>query len=414
MSPSPEADGKVRVTPSLAVPLSRAAAPVQPQRRPGGPARQQGQHPRRAPLRHRRVAVAGPPAAGPPARATRPGAAGGGRRRAVPAPQPAAGRGAVPPADGRCPARGEGPAAHPSLPWGQGATAGRQAAGSPSGSATGGPTSTSDRPGRRAVSPPGGRRRPARPRRRRGTRRSASVSRSGWTRSSSTELAWISWPRGSRRASCSASWKGWMRSTWWPMTRAGTSMAARWPTVGAMGPARMPWSTAAVSVGSLDSVFMTLSSGSVAGAGQPLEQRRRPADHRPGEVDGQQHGHEGDGRGRDRPLQHGHLDDQALHPFGGHGRHQQAHVPAQGHAAHHRLVDAQVVHQGAPRARRRCPCGGTRPAWASRRARGRAGRGGRPGNPRAARSVARRRFMLESMRIPCMNTSTRGPCPWIS
>ena len=64
-----------------------------------------------------------------------------------------------------------------------------------------------------------------------------------------------------------------MRSTWWPMTMAGMSMAARWLTVGAMGPARMPWSTAAVSVGSLDSVFITLSTGPL-----PVRGSRRNSD----------------------------------------------------------------------------------------------------------------------------------------
>ncbi len=81
----------------------------------------------------------------------------------------------------------------------------------------------------------------------RGGGRSRSVRRSGWTRSSRTELAWSSWPWGRRLASCSASWNGWSGRLWWPMTRAGISMAARSSTVGAMGPARIPWRTAAVS-----------------------------------------------------------------------------------------------------------------------------------------------------------------------
>ena len=116
-------------------------------------------------------------------------------------------------------------------------------------------------------------------------------------------------------------------------------MAARWSTVGAMGPARIPWSTAAVSIGSLDSEFMTLSSGPMPVRGSRRNSARRPADQRAGEVDGQQHGHEGDGRGRHRPLEDRHLDDQALDPLGGLGGHQQAHVGPQRHPADDGLVD---------------------------------------------------------------------------
>ena len=186
-------------------------------------------------------------------------------------------------------------------------------------------------------------------------------------------------------------------------------MAARCPTVGAMGPARIPWSTAAVSVGSLDRRVHDAVQRAVAGTGQALEEGRRLPDQRTGEVHGQQHGHEGDGGGRDGPLQHRHLDDQGLHPLGGLGGHQQADVPTEGHPTHHGPVDPQVVQQTPPRVGRRCPSGGTMPAWASRTVRGPEGRAGRPETPRAARSVASRRFMLESMRIPCMNTSTLGP-----
>ncbi len=49
-------------------------------------------------------------------------------------------------------------------------------------------------------------------------------------------------------------------------------MAARWSTVGAMGPARIPWSTAAVSRGSADNMFMTLSRGPL-----PVRGRARKA-----------------------------------------------------------------------------------------------------------------------------------------
>ena len=67
----------------------------------------------------------------------------------------------------------------------------------------------------------------------------------------------------------------------------------------------------------------------VAGAGQPPEQGGRPLDHRPGEVDGEQHGHEGDGRGGHGPLEHRHLDHQSADPIGSQGRHQQSDVASQ-------------------------------------------------------------------------------------
>jgi hypothetical protein len=80
-------------------PASRlgVAVPVHPERRPRRPARQQGEHPGGAPVRRGGVPVAGAAPAGPAARSTGPRGPGGGRRRAVPGPQPAAGRGAIPP-----------------------------------------------------------------------------------------------------------------------------------------------------------------------------------------------------------------------------------------------------------------------------------------------------------------------------
>ena len=54
-------------------------------------------------------------------------------------------------------------------------------------------------------------------------------------------------------------------------------MAIRWSTVGAMGPARIPCSTAAVSRGSAESMFMTLSSGPLPERGRARNNFATPA-----------------------------------------------------------------------------------------------------------------------------------------
>ena len=123
-------------------------------------------------------------------------------------------------------------------------------------------------------------------------------------------------------------------------------MAARWSTVGAIGPARIPWSTAAVSRGSAENMFMTLSRGPLPVRGRARKTlATRPTTGR-AKWAASSIGHEGDGGGGQRPLEHRHLDHQAPDPLGGLGRHQEADVPAERDAADHRLVDAQVVEEG--------------------------------------------------------------------
>ena len=84
----------------------------------------------------------------------------------------------------------------------------------------------------------------------------------------------------------------------------------------------------------------------VAGAGQGAEDLGQPADHRPGEVGGQEHRHERDGGGGQGPLEDRHLDDQAADPFRGLCCDEQADVATEGHAPDHGLVDPEVVEQG--------------------------------------------------------------------
>ena len=123
-------------------------------------------------------------------------------------------------------------------------------------------------------------------------------------------------------------------------------MAWRCSSVGPIGPTRMPWRIDAIVSGGSDAPWATLFT-IVNGVDRRVAHRAgHQVRQRAPVVDEEEHRHEEERRGRDRPLQHGHLDDQSAYPLGVLGGGDQTDVRSQRHPAQDRRLLAELVEEG--------------------------------------------------------------------